>query len=95
MNAASLILATIGLIVPATFALLIGGGEGTLPGDPEFFQIESLTVGIAILLLVTYGAQIWFFFTSPESPTEQRRTRSRRTGAGGWRWACSSARPPR
>jgi Ca2+:H+ antiporter len=71
MNAASLILATIGLIVPATFALLIGGGEGTLPGDPEFFQIESLTVGIAILLLVTYGAQLWFFFNSPESPTAQ------------------------
>jgi Ca2+:H+ antiporter len=71
MNAASLILATIGLIVPATFALLIGGGEGTLPGDPEFLQIESLTVGIAILLLITYGAQLWFFFTSPESPTAQ------------------------
>jgi Ca2+:H+ antiporter len=26
-------------------------------------------VGVAILLLVTYGAQIWFFLTSPESPT--------------------------
>ena len=53
MNAASLILATIGLVVPATFAFLIGGGEGTGPGDPEFFQIEALTVGVAILLLVT------------------------------------------
>jgi Ca2+:H+ antiporter len=69
MNAASLILATIGLIVPATFAFLIGGGESTGPGDPEFFQIEALTVGVAILLLITYAAQTWFFLRSPESPT--------------------------
>ncbi len=68
MNAASLILATIGLIIPATFAFLIGGGEGTAPGDPEFFQIEALTVGVAILLLVTYAAQTWFFLRSPEAP---------------------------
>ena len=71
MNAASLILATIGLVVPATFAFLIGGGEGTGPGDPEFFQVEALTVGVAILLLVTYAAQTWFFLRSPESPTTQ------------------------
>jgi Ca2+:H+ antiporter len=69
MNAASLILATIGLIVPATFAFLIGGGETTAPGDPQFFQIEALTVGTAILLLATYAAQTWFFLRSPESPT--------------------------
>lgn len=68
MNAASLILATIGLVVPATFAFLIGGGETTAPGDPEFFQVEALTVGVAILLLVTYIAQTWFFLRSPESP---------------------------
>jgi len=68
MNAASLILATIGLIIPATFAFLIGGGEGTAPGDPEFFQIEALTVGVAILLLLTYAAQTWFFLRSPEAP---------------------------
>jgi Ca2+:H+ antiporter len=69
MNAASLMLATIGLIVPATFAFLIGGGETSAPGDPEFFQIEALTVGVALLLLVTYAAQTWFFLRSPESPT--------------------------
>ena len=68
MNAASLILATIGLIVPATFAFLIGGGEGTAPGDPQFFQIEALTVGVAILLIVTYAAQTWFFLRSPAAP---------------------------
>ena len=71
MNAASLILATIGLVVPATFAFLIGGGETTAPGDPEFFQVEALTIGVAILLLVTYAAQTWFFLRSPESPTTQ------------------------
>ncbi|MGI8657188.1 MAG: calcium/proton exchanger [Candidatus Limnocylindria bacterium] len=69
MNAASLILATIGLVVPATFAFLIGGGETTGPGDAEFFQIEALTVGVAILLLATYAAQMWFFLRSPESPS--------------------------
>ena len=69
MNAASLMLATIGLVVPATFAFLIGGGEGTGPGDPGFFQVEALTVGVAILLMVTYAAQTWFFLRSPESPT--------------------------
>ncbi|HEX5395543.1 MAG TPA: calcium/proton exchanger [Candidatus Limnocylindria bacterium] len=69
MNAASLILATIGLIVPATFAFLIGGGESTGPGDAQFFQIEALTVGVAVLLIVTYAAQTWFFLRSPESPS--------------------------
>jgi Ca2+:H+ antiporter len=68
MNAASLILATIGLIVPATFAFLMGAGESTGPGDPEFFSIESLTVGVAALLLLTYAAQTWFFLRSPDSP---------------------------
>jgi Ca2+:H+ antiporter len=68
MNAASLMLATIGLIVPATFAFLIGGGETTAPGDPGFDRIESLTVGVAVLLLLTYAAQTWFFLRSPVSP---------------------------
>jgi Ca2+:H+ antiporter len=72
MNAASLILATIGLIVPATFAFVIGGGEGTSPGDAEFFQIEALTVGVAVLLIVTYAAQTWFFLRAPEAPAAAR-----------------------
>lgn len=68
MNAASLILATIGLIVPATFAFLVGAGESTGPGEEAFMSIESVTVGVAALLLLTYVAQTWFFLRSPESP---------------------------
>jgi Ca2+:H+ antiporter len=71
MNGASLVLATIGLIIPATFAFLIGGGEGTGPDDPQFFQIEALTVGVAVVLLITYAAQTWFFLRSPESPAAE------------------------
>jgi Ca2+:H+ antiporter len=68
MNAASLILATIGLIVPATFAFLLGAGESTGPGEEAFVSIESVTVGVAALLLLTYAAQTWFFLRSPASP---------------------------
>ncbi|MEO5894076.1 MAG: calcium/proton exchanger [Vicinamibacterales bacterium] len=69
MNAASLILATIGLIVPATFALLIGATPATGPGEPGFFRVEALTIGVASLLLVTYCAQVVFYLRSPESAT--------------------------
>ena len=86
MNAASLILATIGLVVPATFAFLIGGGEGTRPGDPQFFQIEALTIGTAILLLATYIAQTWFFLRSPESPTA---THGQEEEVAEWSWRLS------
>jgi Ca2+:H+ antiporter len=68
MNAASLILATIGLIVPATFAFLLGAGELTGPGDQGFSSIESVTVGVAALLVITYAAQTWFFLRSAETP---------------------------
>ncbi len=82
MNAASLILATIGLIVPATFAFLMGAGETTGPGDPEFFSIESLTVGVAAVLLLTYAAQTWFFLASPDSATPPE---GEETPAWSWR----------
>jgi Ca2+:H+ antiporter len=86
MNAASLILATIGLIVPATFALLIGGGPETDPSDPQFGQIEALTVGVAILLLVTYGAQIWFFLRSPAVATAAAHGGADTEEAPHWSW---------
>src|SRR5918995_175759 len=85
MNAASLILATIGLVVPATFAFLIGGGETTAPGDPEFFRVEALTIGVAVLLLITYAAQTWFFLRSPESPTAAHAPEE----APAWSWRLS------
>src|SRR5262245_16078930 len=66
MNAASLILATIGLIVPATVAYVIGAHPDTAPGERGFHRIESLTVGVAIVLIVTYFAQMVFFFRSTQ-----------------------------
>ena len=68
MNAASLILATIGLVVPATFAFLIHAGPDTGSGASGFFSIEALSIGVAIVLLLTYAAQTWFFLSSPEVP---------------------------
>ncbi|HXG56293.1 MAG TPA: calcium/proton exchanger [Vicinamibacterales bacterium] len=68
MNAASLILATIGLIVPATFALLIGANPLTGPGDVGFVPIKTLTIGVSILLLMTYGAQMYYYMRTPATP---------------------------
>jgi Ca2+:H+ antiporter len=76
MNAASLILATIGLVVPATFAFVIGGGAQTGAGERGFPQIEALTVGVAIVLIATYAAQTYFFFTSPEAPEAEKEVRA-------------------
>jgi Ca2+:H+ antiporter len=88
MNAASLILATIGLIVPATFAFLIGGGAETGAGSSDFFSIEALSIGVAIVLLLTYAAQTWFYFSTPEATApgerdpEEKATWSVRTSLG-------------
>jgi Ca2+:H+ antiporter len=65
MNAASLLLATIGLIVPATFAGLSHAGAETGEGSPVFFNLEVLSLGVAFVLLLTYGAQMWFYLSSP------------------------------
>ena len=73
MNAASLILATIGLVVPATFAFLIDAGPNTGAGASQFFSIEALSIGVAVVLLLTYAAQTWFFLTSAEVPSARER----------------------
>jgi Ca2+:H+ antiporter len=67
MNAASLLLATIGLIVPATLAALVHAGPETGEGSPVFFNLEALSVGVAVVLLLTYGAQLYFYLTSAEA----------------------------
>lgn len=72
MNAASLILATIGLIVPATFAFVIGANPETGPGQAGFFRVEAITVGVAGLLLITYCAHMFYYLRSPESPAAHR-----------------------
>jgi Ca2+:H+ antiporter len=74
MNAASLILATIGLIVPATVAFVIGARADTAPGEHGFQRIESITVGIALVLIVTYAAQLTFFLRSDDVKTEHVET---------------------
>jgi Ca2+:H+ antiporter len=68
MNAASLILATIGLIVPAPFAFVIGANPETGPGQAGFLRVEALTLGVAGLLLITYCAHMFYYLRSPESP---------------------------
>ena len=67
MNAASLLLATIGLIVPATLAALSHAGPETGESSPAFFNLEVLSVGVAVVLLLTYGAQLYFYLASPEA----------------------------
>ena len=76
MNAASLILATIGLVVPAVFAFLVHAGPETSPGASTFFSVEALSVGVAAVLLLTYAAQTWFFLTNPEVPRKRRRAQA-------------------
>jgi Ca2+:H+ antiporter len=77
MNAASLLLATIGLIVPATLAALVHAGPETGEGSPVFFNLEALSVGVAVVLLLTYGAQLYFYLTSPEADAPGEREDSR------------------
>lgn len=67
MNAASLMLATVGLVVPATFAFLVGGGPETEEGASQFFSLEALTIGTAVILLVIYALSLIFQFTTPEA----------------------------
>ena len=61
MNAAQLVMATIGLVVPATFAALIGGERVAR----NFPPIEHLTLGVAGLLIVVYGLSVYYDLTRP------------------------------
>ncbi|MFN2484112.1 MAG: calcium/proton exchanger [Candidatus Limnocylindria bacterium] len=86
MNAASLILATIGLVVPATFALLIGGGAETGADERQFFSIEALSVGVAALLITIYGLSLVYQFRTPgAAPPDEAEH------AAAWPWRLSLA----
>ena len=61
MNAVQLVLATIGLVVPATFALLVGGEHIA----QNFMPIENVTLGVAGLLIVLYGLSVYYDLTRP------------------------------
>ncbi len=95
MNAASLILATIGLIVPATFAFLIGGGPDTGPGDPEFFQDRGALDrrGHAAAAHLR-GADLVLPPLSRVAGLAARRGRGCVTGAGARRSSCCWHPPP-
>jgi Ca2+:H+ antiporter len=62
MNAVQLVLATTGLVVPAVFAHLVGGEQRA----SNFWPIENVTIGIAILLLAMYGLSVFYDLTRPE-----------------------------
>ncbi len=61
MNAVQLVLATIGLVVPAMFALSVGGEHVA----QNFLPIESVTLGVAGLLVVLYGLSVYYDLTRP------------------------------
>ncbi len=62
VQALMLMLAAVALVMPAIFQLVSGGG---LPGPEEESvnfggDIERLSIGVAIVLLLTYFAGLWF-----------------------------------
>ncbi|MEO6462181.1 MAG: hypothetical protein ABIP29_03825 [Candidatus Eisenbacteria bacterium] len=59
MNAVQLVLATIGLVIPAVFAFLVGGEQIA----SNFVPIENVTLWVAGLLLVIYGLSIFYDLT--------------------------------
>jgi Ca2+:H+ antiporter len=70
MHAAQLVLATIGLLVPALFAHLVHVGAppgGASAVGPEA-SIEGVTLGVACVLLVTYGLSVAYDLSRPAPP---------------------------
>ncbi len=85
MNAVQLVLATVGLVVPAVFAFLVGGEQIA----SNFLPIESVTLGVATLLLVLYGLSVWYDQTRPLETTVRSGDEVHATGhvttPGGWK----------
>ena len=85
MNAVQLVLATVGLVVPAVFAFLVGGEHVAA----NFMPIENVTLGVAGLLLVLYGLSVYYDLTRPLDQTVRPGDEVHATGhvtrPGGWR----------
>jgi Ca2+:H+ antiporter len=61
MNAVQLVMATIGLLVPATFAFLVGGEHRF----GNFMPIENVSLWVAGLLIALYGLSVYYDLTRP------------------------------
>ena len=61
MNSVQLLMATIGLLVPATFAVLVGGERIAA----IFMPIENVSLWVAGLLLALYGLSVFYDLTRP------------------------------
>ena len=61
MNSVQLLMATIGLLVPATFAFLVGGERIA----ENFMPIENVTLWVAALLLTLYALSVFYDLTRP------------------------------
>jgi Ca2+:H+ antiporter len=61
MNAVQLVMATIGLLVPATFAFLVGGEH--VVGN--FMPIENVSLWVAGLLICLYALSVYYDLTRP------------------------------
>jgi Ca2+:H+ antiporter len=57
-----LLLATVALIMPAIFQLVSGGGlpEPTARAIEFSADLKTLSVGVAVILLISYAAALWF-----------------------------------
>jgi Ca2+:H+ antiporter len=64
INSSLLMIAVVGLAVPAVFAASAPGGSGT--------EIEHLSVGVAGILLVAYALSLIFFFRTPSAGGAER-----------------------
>ena len=61
MNAVQLVMATIGILVPATFAFLVGGEHIA----ENFMPIENVSLWTAAFLMALYGLSVYYDLTRP------------------------------
>ena len=94
MNAASLILATIGLIVPATFAAILNAGAETGEGSPSSSTWRSCRSAWPWCCCSPTRRRPTSTFDAGGHGARRARPGGAAGGACGARWWCSSARPP-